>query len=35
MEAILKLGKSTKKKERVFIRNETLDQPEIEEIGVL
>ncbi len=35
MEAILKLGKSTRKKERVFIRNETLDRPEIEEIGVL
>ncbi len=35
MEAILKIGKSKRKKERIYIRNETLDRPEIDEIGVL
>jgi len=35
VEAVLRLGKCKKMKETVQIRNETLDRPEIEEIGVL
>jgi hypothetical protein len=35
MEAILKVGRGRKCKEKVYIKNETLDRPEINEIGVL
>jgi len=35
VEAVLRLGKGRKGKETVHIRNDILDRPEIEEIGVL
>ncbi len=35
LEAVLRIGKRRKAKEMVYIRNETLDRPEIMEIGVL
>ncbi len=35
VEAVLRLGKRRKAKEMVYIKNETLDRPEITEIGVL
>jgi hypothetical protein len=35
LEAVLRLGKRRKAKEMVYIKNETLDRPEITEIGVL
>jgi exonuclease III len=35
LEAVLKLGRRRKAKESIYIRNETLDRPEIAEIGVL
>ncbi len=35
LEAVLRLGKRRAAKESVYIRNETLDRPEIMEIGVL
>jgi hypothetical protein len=35
LEAVLRLGRRKKAKETIYIRNETLDRPEIAEIGVL
>ncbi len=35
VEAVLRIGKNRKAKESIYIRNETLDRPEIAEIGVL
>ncbi len=35
LEVVLRLGKRRKAKETVYIRNKTLDRPEIAEIGVL
>jgi hypothetical protein len=35
LEAVLRLGKRRAAKETIYIRNETLDRPEIPEIGVL
>ncbi len=35
VEAVLRLGRKRKAKEKVYIRNETLDRPEIAEIGAL
>ncbi len=34
-EAVLHIGKNKKQKEGVYIKNETLERPEIDEIGVL
>jgi hypothetical protein len=35
LEAVLRIGKRRKAKEMVYIKNETLDRPEIAEIGAL
>ncbi len=35
VEAVLRIGKNRKAKESIYIRNETLDRPEITEIGAL
>jgi hypothetical protein len=35
VETVLRIGKNSKAKESIYIRNETLDRPEIAEIGAL